>query len=658
MTYSSSTLDLDPRKPLHTALLKRINDRFRFSAQRMQRLHRQWRKAEEQFIAYAPERDVDAMRRMKREQGGQPQYTTVILPYTYAMLMSAHSYWTTVFLSRSPVFQFSGRHGESQQKTQAVEALIDYQMQVGEMLVPLYFWLLDMGKYGIGILANYWTEENTTISKITEVPIVDPVFQMPTGRTKKQMDSQQVRGYAGNKVVNIRPYDYYPDPRVPLWSVQRGEFVGYLSELSLNELLRGEAEGRYTNIKALRSIRGGDSFATGREQGSAQVELPNDQNFQLNFSDTLRESGSYGIVTMYVDLVPSDWEVGTSDYPEKWVFTAATSGGTVSQGQMASLRMIVGAMPTGSAHNKFPIHIQEMEPEAYAFASRGMPQVMEPMQNTIDWLLNSHMYNVRKTLNNQIVVDPSRVTMKDVTDPKAGGVWRLKPAAYGTDPKLSFAQVAMQDVTAGNMRDIQFFHEFTQRAVGVNDQIMGMVDTGGRKTAQEVRSSSTFGVNRQKTIAELCSAMGWNSLASQLVQESQQNMDVELKLKIVGDLVMEAGQKFLDVTPEDIQGFYDFVPVDGTMPIDRYAQANLWKEIIQGISSIPQITAQYDLGRIFAWSAQLAGLKNISQFKVQILPQGVQPGSNVVPIGQALGGRQELGNTIEPGQIPNMGTSG
>lgn len=662
------SLDLKPDTPLYKRVLEAINRRYRLSSDRMSRLQKQWMLNEDQFIAWLPERSIDEARRYQRYQGGKPQYTTVVLPYTYAMLMSAHSYWTTVFLSRDPIFQYSGRHGESVQQTQALEALIAYQVQVGRMLVPLYFWLLDCGKYGIGIMANWWDEEVSPITRYQEVPEVDPYMLTPTGRMIKKKTTELVRGYSGNRLINIRPYDYFPDPRVPLWDVQRGEFCGYFTEVTLNQLKRGEQQGRYINIDYLRTQQKG-GVSTGRVGGSPRYEMPNDPNFSLNYMDMI-QTGPYGIVTMYVELIPQEWGLGKGTFPEKWAFTASTVASSTSMvgSSNVSLGALIGAMPLGSYHNKFPLHVMEMEPEAYAFASRGMPQIVEPIQRTMDWLLNTHMYNVRKVLNDQFVIDPSRIVMKDFKDPQPGGGIRLKPAAYGTDVREALQQLQVQDVTAAHLRDMQFMDLFGQKTSGVNDQLMGQVDTGGRKTAVEVRSSSTFGVNRMKTIAEMQSAMAFSTLAEMLVANSQQNYDQELKLKIVGDLMLEAGQQFVDVSPEDIYGFFDFVPVDGTMPIDRYAQANLWKELIQGLQQMPQLAAQYDLGRIFAWVAQLAGLKNINKFKIQVAPPGQMP-SNVIPMPQAGGpaqvaggappqGRQDMGRTIEPGQIPGLGTTG
>jgi hypothetical protein len=101
---------------------------------------------------------------------------------------------------------------------------------------------------------------------------------------------------------------------------------------------------------------------------------------------------------------------------------------------------------------------------------------------------------------------------------------------------------------------------------------------------------------------------------------------------------------------------YDFVPVDGTMPIDRYAQANLWRETLMGAAKIPQIAGRYDIGRMFGWMAQLAGLKNIKQFEIQVQPdaavmQGMQRG-NMVPMSKET---PESLASVEPGQIPGMG---
>jgi hypothetical protein len=125
-------------------------------------------------------------------------------------------------------------------------------------------------------------------------------------------------------------------------------------------------------------------------------------------------------------------------------------------------------------------------------------------------------------------------------------------------------------------------------------------------------------------------------------------------MRRVGNLALEAGERFLNVQPDDIQGFFDFVPVDGTLPIDRMAQANLWKELMGSLRMMPpQVAMGYDWTRIFAWVATLAGLKNISQFKVQMVPDAqlaaqAQQG-NVIPLRPPQGGGLPSLAPVTPG---------
>lgn len=643
----SLTLDVKPGGVLHQRIIDGVRDRINFSKRVYQNRHKKWIQNEEAALAYLPERDVDAVRRVNREQGGKPQYTTIVVPYSYGVLMASHTYWTTVFLSRTPIMQFAGRHGESEQQIQAMEALIDYQVMVGGMMVPFYIWLLDVGKYGVGIVGEFWEEEEAVISQIEEVED-NFLGIIPTGKFKKVKTTKVVPGYVGNKLYNVRPFDFFPDPRVPLARFQEGEFCGVYFELGWNAVLRKRDAGFYTNLEGLRKD-GGSRLLGAREQGSAQLELPaTDDIFgELSSRKTADVVKGYECV---IELIPDAWGLGKGKRPEKWVFTVTTDW-----------THVIGATPLGAYHNKFPFHVMELEPEGYSIANRGIPEITKPIQDTMDWLINSHFYNVRKTLNNQFIVDPSRVVMKDILDPWPGGTIRLKPAAYGTDAaKTAINQFPVVDVTRSHLSDMQFMNQMGQRATGVNDQILGVLgNAGGRKTATEVRTSSTFGINRLKTSAEYMSAMGFTPMAQMTVQNSQQYYDMERKFRLVGDLAQMAGPKFMEVSPEEIQGFYDFVPVDGTLPADRFAQANLWKELMAQMRNFPEIMAQYDVGKIFAWVAQLAGLKNINQFRVQVQPdetvaREVERG-NVIPLGG--GGRQDLERVSAP-QVSNVGPSG
>jgi hypothetical protein len=246
------------------------------------------------------------------------------------------------------------------------------------------------------------------------------------------------------------------------------------------------------------------------------------------------------------------------------------------------------------------------------------------------------MWNVRKAINDVRVVDPSKIVMKDLERPQPGGVIRLKPSFYGGDVRTAVTQLQAVDVTRAHMQDSRIVEELIQRVSGVTDNIMGLVAEGGRKTATEVRTASGFSVNRMKTVAEYFSALGFSPLLSRMISNTQQLMTMETKFAVAGGLANEA-QRFMDVNPNALAGFYDFVPVDGTLPIDRLAQANFWKELLVQLIRVPQLAQQWDFGAMIAHTMSLQGERNVNRFKIQVAPPGATPGStlggNVIPIG-------------------------
>lgn len=631
---ASYTLNIAKESPLHKKLVKKISSRIKLAEDEQQTRHENWRKAENITLAFMPESEADSLRRSSRENRGEPRYTTIQIPYSYAVLMSSHTYLTSVFFGRSPIHQFSGRHGEGEMQVQAMEALIGYQVEVGSAIGPYYIWLYDANKYGLGILGTYWIREKLHYGQLVEMTDLN-------GATALYQTTQEMEGYVGNRVYNVSPWDFLTDPRVPTKNFQSGEFCAARCRLGWHHIVRRRDAGYYN--KNVEHLRGHTTEDKNANVVSSALNKPtfSKELYEDESEETKHPAGAI-FWEFYVELIPKEWGVGDTSFPQKWCFTITED-----------LGLIVGASPLGSHHCKFPFDIIESEIEGYGIFTRGMPEILEPVQNTVDWLVNTHFFNVRQTLNNQFIVDPSKLVVKDVQKGGPGFVWRLRPEAYGQDITKMFMQVPVTDVTRGHMADFQAMLGLGERITGVNDQIMGALSAGAnRKTATEVRTSTSFGVNRQKTITEYMSATGFAPHAQKMVQNSQQFYDATAKLRRVGSFALDAGQAFLNVSPEDIQGFYDLVPVDGALPVDRMAQANLWKEIMGSIRMMPPaVGMQYDWGRIFAWTANLGGLRNIQQFRVQVAPDALlaaqAAAGNVVPMRPPSGGGG--GRAVTPG---------
>jgi hypothetical protein len=639
----------------HDYVVEQVRLRRRMSEAKFSARHSKWKQDDETFVSYMPERDADRLRRGSRELGGKPEFTTLYIPFDYAVLMSAHTYMTSVFLGRSPPFQYTGWNENSETGALAIETLINYQTVVGRALAPLYIWLMDGAKYGLGVVGNYWCEEQHFVTREVEVP--DEFLGVPLGTTHTEIQTMEVAGYKGNKLYNVRPYDFLPDPRVTPANFQQGEFAGRLTNTSWNEVVRKVKAGYFHAANAAYLKEKGNSGGGGEfyNKHSSHIDYPeNPQDTLFGSVDGMR---SYELCEMYIELIPSEWDLGTSDYPEKWLFCVVDDD------------CVIGCRPLGDITNKYPFAVIEYEIDGYAMFKRGLMELAKPMTDVITWLVNTHFYNTRKSLNDMFIVDPTRVVMKDVLDPGAGKVIRLKPEAFGTDVRTAITQLPVQTATQGHINDTAVMAQLIQRVTGVNDSIMGMMQGGGRKTATEVRTSSSFGINRLKTVTEWISATGWQDLAMMMVSNSQQYYDASMKIRVAG-AQWQFAPEYLQVNPQDIAGQYDFIPVDGTLPVDRYAQVNLWSSLLQQVGQMPQVAAQYDFGKIFAWIAQLGGLKNIDKFKIQIAPPGAMQqqaqAGNVIPLGGAGGNgaargstnpRTEGGTRVPP-QVRGVGASG
>lgn len=620
---------------LHEKVLKEFQSRKRM-ARDEQRKKREsaWESSENIFTAYMPETDYDRTRKAKRA-GGETEYTTISIPYSYAMLLTAHTYYTSVFLARDPIFQLKGRHGEAQDAETAMESLLDYQLTAGDNLVPLFIWLMDVGKYSHGVLGHYWWKETFSLTKTVEQPKTFLGVPIP-GTSEKKTIVEELTGYEGHKLYNIRPADFLTDPRVPLIRFQDGEFCIVFDKVGWGKIVSGASQGRYYNLKELQKGGRGSGERSGTGHDS---NLPG-EDLEYYLQDDSGKPTNVDLEEFHWTIVPSELGVGSNQNPEKWVFSIGND------------KVVIGAQPLGLCHNRYPFDVIPFEVEGYNVFNRSMLEVLDPLNKTMEWLFNSHFYNVRAALNNMFLVDPSKINTRDMEDPGPGKMIRLKPAAYGQDVRTMMQQFQVQDITRSNLADSDMVAALAQRVTGVSDNVMGQVNTSGRKTATEVRSSTTFGINRLKTNCEWFSAQGFGPLSMKLTMATQQLYSSERKYRIVGDQAVW-GERFMNITPDMLPGFFDFVPVDGTMPVDRFAQVNLWQQLLGQLARVPGALNQYDLGKIFAFVAQLGGLKNISRFKVQVVPDGILPqqvqAGNVVPL---------KANPNEPGQIPGMGATG
>ncbi|NJM09437.1 MAG: hypothetical protein HC883_00620 [Bdellovibrionaceae bacterium] len=261
---------------------------------------------------------------------------------------------------------------------------------------------------------------------------------------------------------------------------------------------------------------GGDSNRSLRAGGES---MPGDSH---NSTDT-RLNNPIQVDEGTVMLIPKEWGIGEESHPVRYLFT------------LLNKKQIVQATKAEYDHGMHPVSVIEPLSMGPGFGALGIMDILAPFQDHISWLVNSHMTNVRYCINNTWVFDPNMVEKEDLVAETTGGkMIRLKQAATGVDVRTVIMQLATDDVTAGHMRDMEMMSRIGMMFVGANENLVGQQDSGGRKTATEVRTTGEAAASRLAAMARLISGQGMADLAQQMVLNNQQFLSPEFYTHIVG----------------------------------------------------------------------------------------------------------------------------
>jgi hypothetical protein len=414
--------------------------------------------------------------------------------------------------------------------------------------------------------------------------------------------------YEGNKVLNIDPYLYLPDPSVPIHDPQRGEYVGWLDQTNYMSLLESEVtapEGKIFNVKYLRAQDGRScllSKSTGRE-----TKFGGDIR---GTGDTLTQtSNPVDIVYMYVNLVPSDeeWKLSSKDEPEKWLFGIAADS------------IVVMAQPIDLDHDMYPVNVCAPDFDGYSISPIGRLELVYGLQGVLDFLFSSHIANVRKAINDMLVVDPYLVNMNDLNTPGPAKLIRMRRAVWGRGVQNAVQQLAITDITKNHMQDVMnVVIPLMQGTSSAVDSLMGVMKSSGeRVSATQARDTRMSALSRLAKAAKVASIMTMYDLGYMHASHTQQFMTHELYVNTMGrhQQTLEEEYDFkrgMKVTPDQLNINYDVLIHDGTVEVGEHADA--WIQIFQILATQPAIGQGFDMVRIFRHLARMLGAKNVNDF--------------------------------------------
>jgi hypothetical protein len=615
-------------------LLTRLHQRALESSGEMQKRFAVWRKIDETLTAYIPLDDAEEL--IKRNDSRKP--VSVVVPFSYATLETLLTYMTSAFLDGT-IFRYDGASPEDIVGSAMLEKVIEVQTLRTKMALNLHTAFRDGYAYGFGAVSPYWDRRYGKKMVIAEGGWMSQIFGRVMNSGKRRVATDTIL-YEGNTLRNIDPYRSLPDPNVAIHEPQKGEFWGWVESTNYMKLLEMEKNGDNAifNVKYLSEIAG--------QGGTSQ------------FNRVRAESGRYSrvstttlgytlatkpidVVWMYVNLSPSEWELGSGDFPEKWLFGVAAD------------KVIISARPMNLNHNMFPIAVCAPDSDGYSVSPVSRLEVVHGLQTTLDWLFSSHVSNVRKAINDMLVVDPSLINVPDLEDPAPGKLIRLRRAAWGKGVKDAVAQLNVHDITANHIQDSAYVTSLMKDVSGSVDSTMGIArKTSERVSATEARSVIGNALSRLGKSAKLVSFQLMFDLAYMLASHTQQLMSRDLYVNMTGVWEQDLSEEYgvdpsgrMKVSPMDISIDYDVVIKDGSVP--DTGNSETWTQMFQILATNPMISQQFDMVRVFKHIARGLGAKDVNEFiarrpvRTAVVPNATvsreAQAGNLVPV-EALGG--------------------
>ncbi len=627
---------------VHSSMLDFCSRRLKAARRYWSQRHPAWQEAERLIRAY---RNPDKSDIRTESQSMTEGVRKIVVPESFAQVQSILAWMLSVFTERKPLIPVEGVGPEDQTAAILHEYMLEYQLDNMEPTgaLVMFQWFHDALTYGVGAIKNHYT--------VREWPELI--------RVGDEIVERDVVSYEGNEAMNVSPFDFLPDPRRPMGEFQKGEFCAHEFRRSHTELVQKMAQGLYAGVSHIPK----DSQPADKSEGYGNLKAESELARTLGMSDYPHDSFGtddrpyYSMAEMYAYCYPRKmgWvdprEAAGAEQeeltPRMWVFTIANDA------------RVIRAESANLPSWRFPFELIEMHYNIHSPVNPGIVEIIQDLNYHESWLFNSRMANVRKTLNNETLIDSSLVEEADLAESNASGFIRLNQHAQGGGVPLD--QIAkpfpVVDVTASHHQDAAVVRQIIEQITGANRLIQGLSNTG-RRAATEVQGQLSLASGRMRVFALIAAVQGLSKWGRQMVRNLQVFMETSLGVRLKPPYNQIIGQDAIVVVPQLLQGRFRFPFLETGMPNDRFFEANIWREILamgmQNQLAAPALQ-QINFLEVFARLLMAVGVKNVQDFyqpgrfpmaTAQAMQQmAAAQGGQVMPDEQVLR-QQDQGNLV------------
>jgi len=590
--------DWDPNGELHKRITALILERAHEARAAVSARVPLWRSMDMKLKAYVRPEVIEKMRKAQEREEKMPclvEEERIVFPYTYSMLEGLLTYLTSAFI-QDPIFQYEGVEGDDVIGAALMELVVQVHCNKSKAALAIHTALRDALAYGYGVAIPSWRRQ-----------IGMEVIRTATPGERIFIPDQLL--YEGNALDTISPYMVLPDPNVSSVGIQDGEFFGWLERTNYMRLAtaENETESEYFNVRYLRQVQQGQSAL------AWDYSVDNAPGARGRYTSG-NAANPIDVIKMYVTLIPAEWELSENEYPEKWYF------------ELANDSVIIRAHPAAHAHGMYPVAVASPEFDGYDAFPVGRMEILNGLQDTLDFLFHSHIMNVRKGVNNRWIVDPQRINIHDLMDNSAGGIVRTRRDIWTGGISDAIQQMPVNDVTRNNIGDSQYITGWMDRISGADAAMQGFLRQGGpeRLTAKEFLGTQNQAHGRLARLAQSISMQFMQDIGKMFAIHTKQFMNDATYVKLVGRHGERLQQHFYGavthrVMPDELNIDYDLLMRDGSLPGGQGAQVMM--QLFDILAGVPELAMQFDVPRIFSYIATQFGVKNVDDFRRQLQPQ-------------------------------------
>ena len=598
----------------------------------MGRFYNDWDHALEIYQQHIDEDAKDVRAKKKREPAKQ------IIPLSYAQVNTFATFLTSLFSQNPTLYEIEPTGSEDYDLKETNESVLEREVRTNRLYSKIYAFCLDIGRFSLGIFKTSWEYRTIKIESNAESASIISFFSPSTLADELSVNpvSQEIEVTVceGTKVYNVSPYNWYPDTRLPLMRWEEGEFVADETVMHVRELKRRNGVYGVEHVERM-------STREYEERGETRLE---------GF-DPSKDSGKsednfmVAVTTVQRRLVPKDYGLSESDEEELWVL------------EIANDKRIVRAERMEDANMRFTYFAGMLSSDLHARPCDSLSGVIDKLQETITWLMNSRIEAVKTNIEKQLVVHPQFIEVEDLQT--RSPYIRLKKSAPAVGGVQNFIQqLRTSDPTVTHVQDAQELMRVMQTVSGVTENAMGNF-ASGRRSATEARNVAAGGASRLKLIATNIWEMALGPMGRVMLNNARQWMSEDMFFRIVGeesDETLTAWDAFHKENWWELVNNEDFFVFDATSQSEKAFLAQSLQELVVALIGNPEMlqATGLDVVKMIERIQELRGVKNLSQFKRDEQPIGPNGG---LPGQVQLGGvtQPQPGGGSVPPQLPTPG---